>query len=266
MPPSSARRVGAYGKLLANYAADDAVMDAGEAAELLFVRGIAFCSTSDSDGYMTEEQVRRYVGAGMRDAKRRAERLVEVGLWLRVEGGYVARSHTKIHETAEEKGYKLKTDRERKRAASGPKPPPPPDGFQTDSDRNPSGVREQAELDSLSLTVHNRTETEQGRDSETESDPPTEFCSLHPDGTDEPCGACAGRRRRRETWLSERAQRHATEKAQLAEARKACTECNPAGWIEDGDGQPLRRCGHARAAPALSGVGGPGNPSERGAE
>lgn len=261
MPPTSARRVGAYGKLLANYASDDAVMDAGEAAELLFVRGIAFCSTSDSDGYMTEAQVLRYVGAGMRDAKKRAERLVEVGLWLKAEGGYVARSHTKIHETAEEKGYKLKADRERKKASGASKPPDDPEGIQTDSERTPDGIQKTTVPDSLSMTVHNRTETGQGRDSGKESNPPTEFCTLHPDGTDGPCGACAGRRKRRETWLSDRAQRHATEKAQLAEARKACTECNPAGWIEDGDGKPLRRCGHPRAAPALSGAGGSGDPS-----
>jgi hypothetical protein len=83
------RRVGAYAKLLANYASDDAIMAAGEAAELLFVRGLAFCATSDSDGYITEAQMIRYVGAGMRDAAKRAGRLVDSGVWERVDGGYL---------------------------------------------------------------------------------------------------------------------------------------------------------------------------------
>jgi hypothetical protein len=172
MPNSNARRVGAFGKLLANYAADDAVMDAGEAAELLFVRGIAFCSDSDSDGYMTEAQVIRYVGAGMRDAKKRAERLVEVGLWTKVEGGYVARSHTKIHPTAEEKGYRLKADRERKRAAPSSESCRNPAGILPESERSGGGFPNHPAPDSLSMTDQNssvqviaqRTDTAARRD------------------------------------------------------------------------------------------------------
>ncbi len=82
------RRVGAYGKLLANYASDDAIIAAGEAAELLFCRAIAFLATSDSDGYITDGQLVRVVGAGMKDAVKRARKLVEVGLWLRDGDGY----------------------------------------------------------------------------------------------------------------------------------------------------------------------------------
>lgn len=150
MPPQ-VRRVGAYAKLLANYAADDAIIAAGEAAELLFVRGMAFCATSDSDGYITDAQVVRYVGAGMKDAPKRAEKLAEVGLWERVSGGYQVRSWTSIHPTTEEKGRKLKADRDRKR------------GFQTelakDSGRIPRGIRTEGSAESLSL-IHNSAETE----------------------------------------------------------------------------------------------------------
>lgn len=141
----SVRRVGPYAKLLANYASDDAIIAAGEAAELLFVRGLAFCATSDSDGYITTSQLLRFVGAGMRDVEKRATRLVEQGLWGRDGDGYQIRSWTKINETAEEKGRKRRTDRERKRDST-------PDGFRSDSVRNPSGIQ----ADSESSGVRNR--------------------------------------------------------------------------------------------------------------
>lgn len=142
------RRVGAYAKLLANYAADDAIIAAGEAAELLFVRGLAFCATSDSDGYITEAQMVRYVGAGMKDAAKRARKLVEVGLWSSVDGGYQVRSWTKMHETSTEKGRRRKADRERK-ASDVPR------GIQTESARNPDGGSA-----GIPVLIHNRTDTE----------------------------------------------------------------------------------------------------------
>lgn len=134
------RRVGAYAKLLANYASDDAIIAAGEAAELLFVRGLAFCATSDSDGYITEGQLSRVVGAGMKDAPKRAKRLVAEGLWESTEDGYVVRSWLKIHEAAEEKGRKRSTDRERKRSERGSDSEPCPSGQDAMSERNPEGV------------------------------------------------------------------------------------------------------------------------------
>lgn len=149
---TNARRVGPYGKLLANYQDDDAIIAAGEKAELLFCRGIAFCSNSDSDGYITDGQLVRRVGAGMKDAEARAKVLVNVGLWVRVEGGYQVRSYIKINETAEERGRKRRTDRERKRAAQG-KTEGIPNGFRTDSERNPSDFHSQDAADSLDYVV-----------------------------------------------------------------------------------------------------------------
>lgn len=147
------RRVGAYAKLLANYASDDAIIAAGEAAELLFVRGLAFCATSDSDGYITEGQLLRIVGAGMRDAPRRAARLVVEGLWEKLDGGYLVRSWVKIHETAEEKGRTRRKDRERKHH-------PIPDGIQMEHAPESTPTLNGAPTDSLSL-IHDRYTTGQ---------------------------------------------------------------------------------------------------------
>lgn len=113
----SPRRLGAYAPLSATYAFDDAVMEAGEPAELLFVRSLAFCAQSDSDGYITRAQLVRYVGAGMVDAVARADRLVEVGIFDAVDGGWVVRSWLKWNQSAKEKGRERRRDRERKAAS-----------------------------------------------------------------------------------------------------------------------------------------------------
>lgn len=143
------RRVGAYAKLLANYANDDAIIAAGEKAELLFVRGLAFCSTSDSDGYITDGQVVRVVGAGMRDAQARANALVREGLWERADGGYQVRSWTKIHESAEEKGRARRTDRERKRRPKSSDSDESPDGDEPESDPHSERNADRKTSDSL---------------------------------------------------------------------------------------------------------------------
>lgn len=151
------RRVGAYAKLLSKYASDDAIIAAGEKAELLFVRGLAFCATSDSDGYITEGQVERVVGAGMRDAKARARTLVQHGLWVAADGGYQIRSWTKIHESAEEKGRVRATDRERKRAERASESDRSPTGHVPDSEQVPSNVTPES-LDCSYVSSGTRTE------------------------------------------------------------------------------------------------------------
>jgi hypothetical protein len=168
------RRVGAYGKLLANYASDDAIIAAGEAAELLFCRAIAFLSTSDSDGFFTETQMERYIGAGLKNVRRRADALVNEGLWVRVDGGYQVRSWTRINETAEERGRKLRTDRERKRLQH-------PTGLQADSARNPDGVRDMEGTESLKYTVVTEVGKKEVQSSQAEQPPRQRGTRLEPD-------------------------------------------------------------------------------------
>lgn len=162
------RRVGAYAKLLANYASDDAIIAAGEAAELLFVRSLAFCATSDSDGYITDGQLARIVAAGMKDLTRRAAALVREGLWERAEDGYQVRSWTKIHESAEEKGRARRTDRERKRRGREPDSERIPSGHEaesdTDSERIPQGVTADSLLCSYLTTEGDTEQSNQSQD------------------------------------------------------------------------------------------------------
>lgn len=111
------KSLGSFAPLSSTYYSDDAVLEAGERAELLYVRGLAFLSGSMSDGFITDRQVTAVVGAGMRDATARAKRLVEVGLWQKVDGGYVCRSWLKWNKSAAEIGRARKLDRDRKASA-----------------------------------------------------------------------------------------------------------------------------------------------------
>ncbi len=132
-----ARRLGPYAPLSATYAADDAIIAAGEPAELLFCRGLAFCATSNSDGYISDAQLVRLVGVGMKDAPKRAAQLVAVGVWTREDGGYVVRSWIKWNASAEELGRQRARDRDRK---ANRNPAPIPDGIQTESGGSPNGI------------------------------------------------------------------------------------------------------------------------------
>lgn len=119
------RRLGPYAPLSATYAQDDAIIRAGEAAELLFVRGMAWCGQAHSDGFMTEAQVLTYVGAGLAKVADRIAQLVEVGLWLIEEGGYRIRSWLRWNRSEDEIEAARAADRDRKAKADGPSKPPP---------------------------------------------------------------------------------------------------------------------------------------------
>lgn len=144
MAVNRVKRNGSYAPLSAHYYKDDAIDEAGEAAELLYVRGLAFCADVLSDGFISDRQLVRFVGVGMFDAKERADRLVEAGLWDRVQDGYKVRSWLDWNRSRAEITDFQKKDAERKRPAgqkdSGDVPPDPTDGVPTDSERSPDGV------------------------------------------------------------------------------------------------------------------------------
>lgn len=157
MTNAHVRRRGAYAPLAATYYTDDDVMEAGEDAELLFVRSLAFCAGNpSSDGYVTDKQVTRVFGAGMSELADRVQQLVAVGLWERVPGGYTIRSWLKWNKSAEEMGRFKARDRDRKSSRGVPESaqvaaePPPADEpkFQMDSDSFPHGIQTELGVDS----------------------------------------------------------------------------------------------------------------------
>jgi hypothetical protein len=108
------KRNGSYAPLSARYYKDDALATAGESAELLFVRGLAFCAEMLNDGFISDIQLDRFVGVGLTSIKRRAEKLVENGLWEREEGGYRVTAWAKWNLTKSEIEEKQRRDSTRK--------------------------------------------------------------------------------------------------------------------------------------------------------
>lgn len=119
MAVNKIRRNGSYAPLSAHYYKDDAIADAGEKAELLYIRGLAFSADVLKDGFISDTQVSRFVGVGMRDVAARARRLVDVGLWERDDerGGYVVTAWDKWNQSSAEIRAKQKADAERKGGA-----------------------------------------------------------------------------------------------------------------------------------------------------
>lgn len=154
MTVNRVRRNGSYAPLSAHYYKDDAIDEAGEAAELLYVRGLAFCADVLSDGFISERQLARFVGVGMFDAAERAERLVKVGLWERVDGGYTVRSWLEWNRSRAEITDAKAKDAARKRPGSGdpdsePPEPDPPDEPPSESERSPNGIQAESESEGV---------------------------------------------------------------------------------------------------------------------
>jgi hypothetical protein len=118
MAVNRVRRNGSYAPLSAHYYKDDKVAAAGERAELLYVRGLAFSADVLKDGFISDIQVTRFAGVGMNDAAKRAARLVAVGLWERDDerGGYVVNAWEKWNQSLAEIQVKQRLDAERKAA------------------------------------------------------------------------------------------------------------------------------------------------------
>jgi len=108
------KRNGSYAPLSATYYKDEVLVDVGPLAELLYVRGLAFCAEVLSDGHISDTQFSRFVGGGIPQAKRHAQRLVDSDLWQRNGNGYIVRSWLKWNASREEIREKQRKDSERK--------------------------------------------------------------------------------------------------------------------------------------------------------
>lgn len=130
---------GAYAPLAAQYYMDDAILEAGPDAELLFVRCISFCASVPTDGFITDRQI-ALVASGLRAPRRRIDSLLNVGLIEQVSGGFLVRSWLKWNRSADEVGKLLAKDRERKARKHAEEP--------RNSARNPDGIQADSKLQS----------------------------------------------------------------------------------------------------------------------
>lgn len=122
------KRPGIYVGLSAHYFDDTAIMEAGEDAELLYVRMLAYAARQmEHEGYISDRVIVSRLGILPResgngtgtvpgtDAASRAGVLAEVGLLTREEGGYRITGWLKWNRTAAELGKERTRDRVRKK-------------------------------------------------------------------------------------------------------------------------------------------------------
>lgn len=69
------------------YDTDDKIIEAGPLAELLYVRGLAFCKRKLNDGKIKRSQL-SVIAARIPNANKHAATLVEVGLWRATQTGW----------------------------------------------------------------------------------------------------------------------------------------------------------------------------------
>jgi hypothetical protein len=102
--------------LSAHYYKDDAIAEVGWKAELLYVRGLAFCADVLSDGFISDVQLARFVSVGISGYSSLAKELDRVGLWVRDddERGYWVARWEKWNLTRTEIEDRLRRDADRK--------------------------------------------------------------------------------------------------------------------------------------------------------
>lgn len=190
MPVNKVRRNGSYAPLSAHYYKDDAVQEAGEKAEVLFTRGMAFCADVLSDGFISDRQL-RIVGVGLSGVAARAAALVTVGLWRRDDdkGGYWLVSWLKWNRSREEIAELAEKDNRRKSTS--------------DSERKPTGFR--TDSAPRARTPRHDTPTPGGTRERASPPEPSRQCPIHSGQPNPgPCGPCGDARRAHDQWATDR--------------------------------------------------------------
>jgi len=125
------RKPGPFAPLSIHYYDDDKIMEAGELAEVLYVRMLAYAASQpEKEGWISDRVIMSRLGilpfdAGSdagnmtgTDAGSRAEKLREVGLLSREGAGYRITSWLRWNRSIEEMGKERRRDRDRKNAVT----------------------------------------------------------------------------------------------------------------------------------------------------
>ncbi len=101
---------------------------AGKDGRLLYVTGLAYCTANLTDGLIHQDAL-PLVAAEAEVRPGTARRLVEVGLWEEVDGGYQVHDYLDYQPSAEKVRAERTAAKERMRRK--PRPEPPPNGERT---------------------------------------------------------------------------------------------------------------------------------------
>lgn len=166
MPVNKPRRLGNFAPMSAKYWTDSALMEAGEKAEVLYARVISFCVDQRSDGFVSDIQLQRMVGHGMKDVMKRAQSLASTPtsdgdtLWSRDEErhGYWVTAWLRWNKSVDEIDALREKDTARKGSRS-PDPDGPNRGGGSESERNPNGIQPESDGNPTPKTRQDKTDT-----------------------------------------------------------------------------------------------------------
>ncbi|GAA0704621.1 hypothetical protein GCM10010193_69520 [Kitasatospora atroaurantiaca] len=127
---------GLYVPLDVNYVTDEGIRRAGPAAELLYIRALAYSKRTQSEGLLPDYDM-PVISVGLPQVRESIASLVEWELWTPVEGGWQIRSWQRWNETQKEAADKRQRAADRQRRSRERRARTPP-ADNTDSD-NPSG-------------------------------------------------------------------------------------------------------------------------------
>lgn len=216
-PPQPERTGVDWVKLAQRYYLDPAIRgvdgDLGDAAEVMFTRGLARAGEVGQHGFIPEQDValltrrRRYAAV--------VRVLTQSGLWTVVPGGYqIARwSDWQDHLDALTRKRAADRDRQRRRRAAA---------------HNGSPLSRDPSRDVTAVEGEGEREKEGGYSSVGKSppstgdpQPPPQTCNRHPDGTDDPCRSCQRAREAHQQWQADQAAVRA-EREQLRRQQPRC--------------------------------------------
>lgn len=132
-------------KLRTRYYADVALMRAGEPAEVLFTRGLAYAGEQETDGFIPTEALPRLTPTR---GRARANALVREGLWEPVLGGWIICGWSRHQITSDQLEQKREAGRQRvSRHRAKNKPGNPVGNAVTNGERCSTEVRGKREED-----------------------------------------------------------------------------------------------------------------------
>lgn len=132
-------------KLRTRYYADVALMRAGEPAEVLFTRGLAYAGEQETDGFIPAEALPRLTPTR---GRARVNALIREGLWEPVLGGWLITGWTRHQISSDQLEQKREAGRKRVEKHRAKKAPSNPVGNAvTNGERCSTEVREKREED-----------------------------------------------------------------------------------------------------------------------
>lgn len=126
---------GPYVPLDVNYARDRAIAAAGEEAELLYLRALAYCKGTFSEGFVPDHEVDE-IAKRLKRVPQRIAALVREELWSPTDGGWLIRNWNRWNESSEEVQAKREREAERQRRKR-----------ERDKDRTEAGVTADVQRD-----------------------------------------------------------------------------------------------------------------------